>query len=132
MKSTFIVKQFKCKLYSAYNSSKQNLKLPQAQGDDAEGGGYPETGKGDAGVVGAAGGCCGTGSGAFSAGNGAFNNTCVLSTVIGDFGTFSAARVRKGFIYKIEHVGNRTFGTLASGIFSLFSWAFLYSTFSSH
>ena len=49
MKCTFIVNQFKCKLYSAYNSSKQNLKLPQAQGDDAEGGGYPEAGKGDAG-----------------------------------------------------------------------------------
>ena len=98
------------------------------------------TGKGDAGVVGGDGGCCGTGSGAFSAGNGAFGNTCVFATVIGDFGTFSAARVRKGFIYKIErmhfqemeHVGNRTFGTLASGLFSPFSWAFLYWTFSSH
>ena len=28
----------------------QNLKLPPAQGDDADGGRYPETGKGDAGL----------------------------------------------------------------------------------
>ena len=37
------------KRYFNRKISKQNLKLPPAKGDDAEGGGYPEAGKGDAG-----------------------------------------------------------------------------------